>query len=177
MWSEGIANSSHRGTKVTEFHGGNFTTNHTNEGSVGQSVMEYKLISNENELDVVKDIWYFEFFPGVKRNSNSVFLSEYSMNAIEDIFDSIIDRYDHYGSDILDEKQLQKLECELSKRLEEIKETGKFNFLGRINDNKYYYEEEIKNLHRNEKEIIIMLEDIIRGLKTINVKKISFIGL
>ena len=98
------------------------------------------------------------------------------MDVIEDIFDSLIDRFDHYGSYVLDEKQLQKLERELSKRLEEIK-TGKFNFPERNYDNKYYYEEANKNLHKNEKEIIVMLEDIINWIKTLDEKKISFIGL
>ena len=138
--------------------------------------MEYKLIKNGNELDVVKDIWYFELIPGEKRNNNSIFLSEYSMNAIEDIFDNIIERYDHYGSYTLDEKKLQKLERELSERLKEIKETGKFDFIGG-NDSNFYYEEVIKNLHKNKKEIITMLEDIIDWLKTLNVKSIRFVGL
>jgi len=137
---------------------------------------EYKFITNPDELDMVKDIWYFELFPGKKRNEDSVFLSEYSMEVVEDIFAELDKHYDHYGSTVYNEDQIKIIEQELLKRKSEIENTGSYTFIeGKLNV--FYYNELMKNMGKNKYKIIKMLEELIDWITTIKEEEISLIGL
>ena len=137
---------------------------------------EYKFITNFDELDTTKDIWYFELFPGKKRNDNSVFLSEYSMEVVEDIFAELDKYYDRYGSTVYNEDQIKIIEQELLKRKNEIENIGSYTFIeGKLNS--FYYNELIKNIDKNRGKILKMLEEIIDWIKTVNENEISLIGL
>ena len=143
--------------------------------------MEYKLISDKNELD---GTCYFEFLPGKYQdkcwNDNSVFLTLDMIEIIEDLLEKSNEKYDYYDFIYFDNEQINILENELSKRLIEIK-NSQYKLDGKrfknIKDNEKYYEKMNKDIERNRNNIIEMLEKFIFWINLNKDNGITVLGM
>ena len=143
--------------------------------------MEYKLISDKNELD---GTCYFEFLPGKYKdkcwNDNSVFLTLDIIEIIEDLLEKSNEKYDYYDFIYFDNEQISILENELSKRLIEIK-NSEYKLDGKrfksIKDNEKYYKKINKDIERNRNNIIEMLEKFIFWINLNKDNGITVLGM
>ncbi|EOQ89860.1 hypothetical protein LEP1GSC202_1324 [Leptospira yanagawae serovar Saopaulo str. Sao Paulo = ATCC 700523] len=92
----------------------------------------FNIYFHPNELEGTA---YIEFLPGNYLgkcwNENSIFLDENTFSIFEDVFEEIIESYDHYAFQELSESKFDVLLQSLGIRLEEIRNDSLFSKSGK----------------------------------------------
>jgi hypothetical protein len=139
---------------------------------------QYKLRTIDTLPD---DTCYFEFLPGKYQdkcwNENSVFIEEEIIYIIEDLLYKSNKNFDRYElANFYDSDQLNILEQELSKRLNEIKDNKEYNLTGT-----FFVKETYVDINKDIKiyynDIIEMLNSLIVWIKSNKENGITVIGI